>query len=767
MNNLISNNKQRTTINILTLFILFLLINIYGFCLSPISYKSNDPMFHLYVLKKFKCIDNEVIITNLNYDEYGYLKFDQELKNKQGKISFSFANSVPFSLDGSILDILYYIKNEINPLPFTDLNKDENHRRERLRYLAFKRLVKYRQEALPYLNEIINYLSETNEPSSYVREEVAVAVRMISDENATISGFGRRLNIYFTTYECKPLIKIGGLGDVAGPLPRVMTNKMGHNAHVVIPFWSQIDEILKEMPHLQCKKLDKIPSFYIDEHKFDLYEIIIDGTPIYLLKCDDLFKVEKDFLGKIDDKQLAKIRSDIYRKDLDYEYQQQIEKNYNEGKISLDEYGRTKNRIHPENALRAMYFSRASIKAMEVLSEFSGKNPDIINNADWQTGLIAPLIDQIQTEQNNKYFAKTKVLETIHNLAYKGLFDPELWKYTGLNKEKYYKRPDMMDGEAWGSGSLMKMGIVYSDRDNGRLTVSPQFANEIKTEEFGSGFNGLFQELDVEGIINGISRREIDPALSRNFAKMSLEVNEIDAILGVNTFLEGKHKNKISLMKKYGLEYDPRVRKPLIGFAGRLSEQKGIDILIPVVRQLLRDKKAQFIFTGAADPGAQCKEELKKLMKEFPGQIYWTGGYIPEEDVLHLYAGLDLFAMPSLFEPCGIAQLIAMRFGTVTIANPVGGLVNTIFDFDKFTDKGNGFCINSTPGVPLNQGDLLNALNRAINAYSQKDSWIEKAKWVLKQSDNFSWENSADLFERLLYRLVGFNIDHKQYSISA
>ncbi|MGC8913012.1 MAG: glycogen synthase GlgA [Thermoplasmata archaeon] len=370
----------------------------------------------------------------------------------------------------------------------------------------------------------------------------------------------------------------------------------------------------------------------------------------------------------------------------------------------------------PDDAKRFAFFARAVVEFLK-RSEWT---PDIIHCNDWQTGIIPAYIRIC--EKNSEKFSKIKLVYTIHNLQYQGNFPKDVIKYTGL-PETVYRMEEM---EFYGSLSFMKGGIVYSDAVT---TVSPNYSKEIQTPEYGYGMDGLLRHFShkLRGILNGIDYEFFNPETDKY-----LYVN-----YGVENAYEGKAKNKSELQKELGLK--KTAETPLLAFVGRLSEQKGIDLIADILPKLL-DLEVEVVILGTGD---KYYEELVATFTEVSDKIACVLRF--DEELAHkLYAGADMIMIPSKFEPCGLIQMIAMRYGTIPVARYTGGLADTVFDVGVDKVKGNGFLFET-----YNGDDFLKAILRGIEKYNRKDFWLELVKKDMKI--DFSWEKAAKQYI-LLYK---------------
>lgn len=705
--------------------------------LSPTSYVPTYAKVVAYynALKDMGWILPEDEVKSSGYDSLGLLVLKKRIPDVTGWITYRFYNSRLYSVDGKIKDLLYLL---------------ENDARDELKCLVLKRLGAYRREARNQLHIIQQYTQPEYEESQKVRAQAEAAVNLI--QGKSIDG-GKRLNIGFVSYEVAPLLEKGGLGDVVGSLPRVLQNVRGHNACVVMPYWSIIDD------NIQSDIVDENMTFEMDGQKVEVYSYTMDGVKIYLLKCDYYFDVE----GYIDveGEQVYIQKDDIYRSAAD--------------KVLAKKYKGTpmEHNTHKFNAETSIFFSKAALTALCALCTKNGDEAkmDIINTADWQTGLI-PALAKTSIGGKYDYFKNTKIVHTIHNLDYKGMFraspdsqDPEarrLWHMMDLPEEAFWGKGDLMGFEAWSDScpdkiSLMKGGIVYADCVT---TVSPSYAEEIKSKQFGKGFEGLFEVINPVGILNGVLEDEWDFISPHLVGKTSVDPDKFDKRLGVVDIKEGKKRCKDELLLRYDMEKgDERI--PLICFAGRLDDQKGIHLLLPIIEKMLKEKKAQFIISGLG--GGEYKEKIELLVDKYKGDIGFCN-FISKGEIKRIFAGADILVMPSTYEPCGLCQLQAMRFGTICVVNSVGGLKNSVFDFKLDPESGNGYlfflqgymeALKDTPSLMKEKciAQVEQTLTTALEDYQKESEWDEKVKKVYNQSGRFGWNESAWSYESL-YRYL-------------
>lgn len=348
----------------------------------------------------------------------------------------------------------------------------------------------------------------------------------------------------------------------------------------------------------------------------------------------------------------------------------------------------------------------------------SERNVDIVHVNDWQTALIPAYLKEINKE--------IKTLLTIHNLGYQGSFTKEYFTLSGL-PESLWKSNICQNKNNF---NMLKTGILTSDYVS---TVSSQYAKEIQTKEFGMGLHETLKAVSdrLVGIMNGIDYEEYDP---KNDVRIPFNFDI--------TNVAGKSKCKKELLKTLELPDDG---KPLIGMITRLYDQKGLDLLSEISEELM-GLDAQLVVLGTGD--RKYEELFKKMAKNAPNKI--SAKIMFDIDLAQLiYAGADMFLMPSKYEPCGLGQMFAMRYGTVPIVRYTGGLKDSVTEFDPAKVTGNGFGFES-----YKPDKLLEAINRALGYYRENKLWRKIVKNAMKT--DFSWERSAKEYEDLYKRILSF-----------
>jgi starch synthase len=378
-------------------------------------------------------------------------------------------------------------------------------------------------------------------------------------------------------------------------------------------------------------------------------------------------------------------------------------------------YGDASGRDWPDNADRFAAFCRA-VTALGCGRGDATWRPDIVHCHDWHTGLIPALL-QREPERPSTIF-------TIHNLAYQGLFSYDTFQQLRLPPRLW--TPDAL--EFHGRMSFIKGGLVFSDK---LTTVSPTYAEEIQTPALGCGLHELLRQRRDRlcGILNGADYNEWDPSTDPFIAR------QYDA-----TSIDAKRENKRHLQEAFGLDVDERT--PVIASVGRLVEQKGVDLMVEAMPELM-GRPVQVVVMGKGDP--RFGGALEDVAKSHRGRLAVHVGYT-EELAHRVEAGADMFLMPSRFEPCGLTQLYSLRYGTIPIVRRTGGLADTVVDADEAGAGGraNGFVFSeaTAPG-------LVAAVDRAIERFVDQPAWRELATTGMTQ--DYSWTRSASRY-RELYR---------------
>ena len=488
------------------------------------------------------------------------------------------------------------------------------------------------------------------------------------------------LSILFVSSEVHPFAKTGGLADVSSALPQVV-RELGHDIRIIMPKYATVSD--RKFKIHDIKRLTDMPiplgeNTMLGSVKSSFLTNIKTKVQVYFLSNEDLY-----------------CRSDLY----------------------VDP--KTK-KSWPDNDDRFIFFSRGVIETLILL----GWKPDIIHLNDWQSALIAALI---RTEYAKEpLFKNTKIVFTVHNAAFQGVFPGASFIKTGL-PDKLFKSEGL---EFHGDMNLMKAGLLYSDIIT---TVSPTYAKEIRTSnEFGYGLEGVFKKKarKTVGILNGMDTAVWNP--------------ESDVLIpaqyGIKD-LEKKAENKKALCEKFGLKYDEKV--PLIGIVSRLADQKGFDLIKDELAGLMKEN-LQLVVLGSGEKNYE--DMFTKAAKKFKKKMGVHIGF--DEELAHLIeAGADMFLMPSKYEPCGLNQMYSLRYGTLPIVRATGGLADTVVDLDAKPKAGTGFVFEKYNGK-----QMVSTIKRALKAFADTDHWQAAQKRAM-QNDN-SWDSSARQYIELYKQLL-------------
>ncbi|MDE7222957.1 MAG: glycogen synthase GlgA [Acetatifactor sp.] len=370
------------------------------------------------------------------------------------------------------------------------------------------------------------------------------------------------------------------------------------------------------------------------------------------------------------------------------------------------------------------FFSKAVLSVLPII-DF---RPELIHCHDWQTGLVPVYLKE--RFQGSDFFRGIKSVITIHNLKFQGKWDPKVVQnITGL--PQYYFTPDKL--EAYKDANLLKGGIVFADAVT---TVSDTYAEEIKTPFYGEGLDGLLNARsgDLRGIVNGIDYEEFNPETDKYIVKPYNAMN----------FRKEKAKNKKALQEELGLTVDEK--KMMIGVVSRLTDQKGFDLIAYVMDELCRDD-IQLVVLGTGE------ERYENMFRHFDWKYSdkVSANIFYSEELSHkIYASCDAFLMPSLFEPCGLSQLMSLRYGTVPIVRETGGLKDTVEPYNEYESKGTGFSFAN-----YNAHEMLAAVRYAEQIYyDKKREWNKIVDRAM--AADFSWEVSAKKYQEMYDWLIGY-----------
>ena len=379
-----------------------------------------------------------------------------------------------------------------------------------------------------------------------------------------------------------------------------------------------------------------------------------------------------------------------------------------------------------DDAERFAFFSRA---ALEILPQ-DNFWPDVIHTNDWHTALVNVYLrlDHIGDER----YERIRTVFTIHNLKYQGVFPKDVMgDVLGLDWQ-YFNNGDL---EYYDAVNFMKGAIVYADNIT---TVSRTYAQEIQYEFFGEGLDGLLRRRagDLHGIVNGLDTELYNPATDKYLTEPFMKYDATNVT-------EKKIDNKAALQRMLDLPVERQT--PLVAMVTRLVEPKGLDLVVRILDELLEHEDMQFVLLGVGD--RVYEDWFRGLAWRHPTNVS-SNIYFSDEMAQRIYAGASIFLMPSAYEPCGIGQLIARRYGTIPVARATGGLVDTIIPYNKSTQEGNGYLF-----ADYNAHDMMYTVKKALTLFRDFNSW----KLLMQNAMNtdYSWARSAKEYKALYERLIG------------
>jgi starch synthase len=483
------------------------------------------------------------------------------------------------------------------------------------------------------------------------------------------------LKILFLSAELAPIAKVGGLADVADALPKAL-NHLGQDVRVMLPGYGFIPNDFHHSPVIQSLTIPlRLPHSNVSVHE----GLLPGAVPLYLIDSPHYFG-----------------RDHIYG--------------------------------YPDDGERFLLFCRAALETVKRL----GWSPDIIHCNDWHTAIIPNWLRTLY--KDNTFFLRTATVYTIHTMAAQGTFGYDLLQAAEVVEPNFRwlypsaaRLPDVLN--------LAARGIFFAERVT---TVSPTYAQEILTDEFGLGLAALLRARAragmLSGILNGIDTEEYNPATDSELP----EALRFDA-----GHLERRVSLKAALQREVGFRLSPST--PVLGMVTRLAEQKGIDLLNSAMADLM-GLGVQMVVLGSG--ATEYHKMVDGWRQRYPQQVYVDHTF--NEPLARLiYAGSDLFLMPSRFEPCGLAQMIAMRYGSIPIVHSTGGLVDTVEECDTTARTGNGFSFRD-----YTASAFLEAIKRALHTLrSSSDDWHQLI--VRAMSVDFSWEKSAAQYVELYRQISG------------
>jgi len=483
--------------------------------------------------------------------------------------------------------------------------------------------------------------------------------------------YERPLKVLILAAEIVPFVKVGGLADVVGALPKSL-KALGHDIRLVMPRYGQVD-----VERFGLRTV--LENVSVDMSTFQVSVCVRQGSigdaiPVYMIDAPRYFE-----------------RENIYG--------------------------------YTDDGERFILFCRGALEAMRALNW----SPDIIHCHDWHTGIVPNWMHTIY--HDDPFFGDAATVYTIHNLAYQGIFGFRILEVAGVASNGFLY-PQI--AELANVVDIMARGILFADAVT---TVSERYAQEILTPTFGEKLDHLLRSRRdrLFGILNGLDYEEMDPATDR-YIQSNFDAQSLDK----------RAENKRALQEQVHLPAQPEA--PLLAMISRLTDQKGFDMLAQIMQPLLA-QGVQFVVLGIGDQ--HYHELFQNLAARYPEQvaIFLT---FNTELAQRIYAGSDMFLMPSRFEPCGLGQLIAMRYGSVPIVRAVGGLADTVQEYDPRTGEGNGFTFTN-----YDPWELFAAIVRALELYRFEDIWRRLQQRGM--AADHSWQASAKRFVEVYRNAIAFH----------
>lgn len=482
--------------------------------------------------------------------------------------------------------------------------------------------------------------------------------------------------ILFAASECVPFIKTGGLADVCGALPKEFDREYW-DIRVVIPNYSCIPEYFRN-------QFEYVTHFYMNagpyiQNKYvGVLKYVWEGITFYFIDNQEYFNCFSP---------------------------------YGDIKFDIEKF---------------CFYDKAVLSMLPLI----GFQPDIIHCHDWETGLIPVYLKN--EFQGDMFFWGMKSVMTIHNLKFQGVWDIKTMQgLTGFPKEMF--TTDKLEYKK--DANMLKGGLVYADYIT---TVSDTYAQEIQTEYYGEGLNGLLsaRHFDMQGIVNGIDYISYDPNTDE---KLYCNYNK-------ENFRKKKVTNKLRLQEDLGLTVDKH--KYMVGLVSRLTDQKGLDLINYVIERIV-DEFTQLVVIGTGDD--QYENMFRYYAWKYPDKV--SANICYNDDLARkLYAAADAFLMPSRFEPCGLTQLISFRYGTVPIVRETGGLKDTVIPFNEYENTGDGFSFQNYNGE-----EMLSVINYSKHIFfDRKKQWNQMVGRGMEK--DFSWRSSKARYEVLYNYLKGWEV---------
>ncbi|HEY5296872.1 MAG TPA: glycogen synthase GlgA [Verrucomicrobiae bacterium] len=485
------------------------------------------------------------------------------------------------------------------------------------------------------------------------------------------------MKILLASSEVHPFSKTGGLADMVGALGKALAHA-GHEARIVTPLYRGLRE---QFPQIKKEDWQFDLPLGTNRVRGELFSLEVEGgLTIFFIHQPDFYHRNSYYMEN----------------DVGY----------------------------ADNAERFIFFS----KGIAHLARYFSWQPDIVHVHDWQAALVPALI--LNQKKNEGWGNPPPACLTIHNLAYQGIFPPEKFSLANLSPEFF--NPEGV--EFYGQLNCLKAGIVFADAIT---TVSPRYAREILTEEFGCGLDGLLRQKQKRlfGILNGV-----------DYAEWNTSENEFLVHSYSAAQLAGKTRNKLDLQAELGLPVSKKI--PLFGTISRLAQQKGVDIQIATLEEML-SADIQFILLGSGSP--DYERGYHELARRFPDKVAIHIGY--DESLAHrIEAGCDFYIMPSLFEPSGLNQMYSLRYGTIPIVRAVGGLDDSIIDFTENAASANGIKF-----YDYSARALAKAMRKALAIY-QEPRLLRRFRQNGMKSD-FSWKQTVNEYLKIYQAAKTFSAE--------
>ncbi|MDO5441438.1 MAG: glycogen synthase GlgA [Bacillota bacterium] len=478
-----------------------------------------------------------------------------------------------------------------------------------------------------------------------------------------------QVKILLAAFEADPFYKSGGLGDVAGSLPRYVASD-NYDIRVILPKLSTIPQ--KYVDKMQFIESFTVPLGWRNQY-CGLFELKFSGVRYYFVDNEFYFNRPKVY-GEFDDGE------------------------------------------------RIAFFSKAVLESIEHMNGFI---PDVLHCNDWHTALTPVFLREQYMQVPG--FDQIKTIFTIHNLKFQGMFSADMigniLGLAGTPAESQIKMGDAVN--------FMQGALRYSDM---LTTVSPSYAKEICTPYYGEHMDGLFnaRRASLVGILNGIDYKEFDPLYDKN-----IEFHFSDKTI------QNKKKNKLKLQEELGLEVDETI--PMYTIISRLTEQKGLDLVTYILPQLM-ERKMQLVILGVGDQ--KYEEAFTWYANNNPKKVAALMKFDAKLSNV-LYAASDALLVPSRFEPCGLTQMMAMRYGTLPIVRETGGLKDSVAPYNEYTGSGTGFSFAN-----FNAHELLSTIDNSLMVwYDRPKDWLKMQKQAMKK--DYSWRSSAKQYRKLYRKIAG------------